>query len=429
METKIDHNALYRLPWTLPDNAISWLEPTMACNLACEGCYRANVPGGHKTLAQIRHELRVFKSLRKTDGISIAGGDPLLHPDIIEIVSMVTDGGLKPIVNTNGQALTRELLRDLKRAGVVGFTFHVDSKQHRPHWKGKNEVDLNELRLSYAEMLAEAGGICCAFNSTVYSDTLEYTPLMLAWAQEHIDIVHTMVFIAFRAAAAGEFAYYAGAERVEMGSLVYSVVEEKQQTIMAEDIVGAIRTRYPDFQPCAYLNGTEKPDSFKWLMTARMGTKERIYGYVGPRYMELTQTLHHLLKGRYLAYTTPAVLRRGRLMLLLAPVDPGVSSILRSYTSALLRNPLRAVRPLCLQSVMIIQPVDTFPDGRMSMCDGCPDITVWEDEIVWSCRLEEKMKFGSFVRAIPWERVPQPAADGGGERHLVTNQNDPFGVR
>jgi hypothetical protein len=37
----------------------------------------------------------------------------------------------------------------------------------------------------------------------------------------------------------------------------------------------------------------------------------------------------------------------------------------------------------------------------MSMCDGCPDITVWNDELVWSCRLEEQMKFGCFVRAVP----------------------------
>jgi hypothetical protein len=37
----------------------------------------------------------------------------------------------------------------------------------------------------------------------------------------------------------------------------------------------------------------------------------------------------------------------------------------------------------------------------MNMCDGCPDITVWNGELVWSCRLEEQMKFGCFVRAAP----------------------------
>ena len=27
----LDHNRYYRLPWNLPDNAISWLEVTKAC--------------------------------------------------------------------------------------------------------------------------------------------------------------------------------------------------------------------------------------------------------------------------------------------------------------------------------------------------------------------------------------------------------------
>ena len=65
---------MYRLPWTLPDNAITWLEPTGACNLYCEGCYRKNIPERTNPLEQVRSELDTFKRLRKTDGVSIAGG-------------------------------------------------------------------------------------------------------------------------------------------------------------------------------------------------------------------------------------------------------------------------------------------------------------------------------------------------------------------
>ncbi len=48
MSARLDHRELYRLPWSLPDNSISWLEPTAACNLACLGCYRTNDPKAHK---------------------------------------------------------------------------------------------------------------------------------------------------------------------------------------------------------------------------------------------------------------------------------------------------------------------------------------------------------------------------------------------
>ncbi len=39
--------------------------------------------------------------------------------------------------------------------------------------KGKTEMELNELRLHYARMLAEVGDISCAFNATVYEAHVE----------------------------------------------------------------------------------------------------------------------------------------------------------------------------------------------------------------------------------------------------------------
>ena len=171
----LDHKKLYRMPWTLPDNGISWIEPTALCNLSCDGCYRENEKDSHKSFDEVMHELDVFQNLRKSDCISIAGGDPLLYPQIIDLVAEIRRRGFKPIINTNGHALNLDLLRELDQAGVFGFTFHVDSNQGRGgEWAGKNELELNELRLQYAEMLAQTGNIACSFNSTVYKENIQY---------------------------------------------------------------------------------------------------------------------------------------------------------------------------------------------------------------------------------------------------------------
>jgi pyruvate-formate lyase-activating enzyme len=402
MGTELDHRELYRLPWSLPDNAISWLEPTAACNLCCEGCYRVNHPKGHKSLAEVASDLDVFTSLRKCDGISVAGGDPLTHPQSVDIVAMIAERGLKPILNTNGLALDRELLVELKRAGLKGLTLHIDSKQRRPHWKGKSEVELNELRLQLAEMIAEVGDLSCAFNSTVYGDTLESVPELVEWSAKHIDIVHVMVFIAFRAAMlSDDFDYYVGGDQVDYGVMPYAYDEVLRVDIKSTDILRTIRQRFPDFRPSAYLNGTEQPDSFKWLLTGRLGTKERVYGYVGPKFMELAQTTHHFRHGSYLAYSSPRVMGRGRSMLLLSPLDRQLRGTAGAYLRALALNPLRAFRKLRFQSVMIIQPADVMPDGSLNMCDGCPDMTVWNGRLAWSCRLEEPLQYGGFVRSVP----------------------------
>jgi pyruvate-formate lyase-activating enzyme len=397
MSTLLDHRDLYRLPWTLPDNAIAWLEPTMKCNLACEGCYRANV-NEHKSLEDVAADLDVFARYRKTDGVSIAGGDPLTHPQVVDIVRMVAGRGWKPILNTNGLALTEELLREMKQAGLFGLTFHIDSKQHRPKWKNKTEQEHNELRLHFAEMVARVGGLTCSFNATVYGDTLDEIPGMVAWAQKHIDIVHVMVFICYREPADPKrFDYYVGGRKVDMAPLTYEDTGQRID-ISADDVVAKIREREPEFAPAAYLNGTAQPDSFKWLLTVRVGTKKRIYGYVGRKMVELSQVWHHLRTGRYMAYAEPAVGRRGRLMaLLLWPIDRGI----RKVFWRALRSPSVLFRRLHLQSIMVISPVEVLDNGEQNMCDGCPDMTVWDGELAWSCRLEECIHFGQFTRTVP----------------------------
>ena len=57
----IDPKSLYRLPWTMPDNGITWLEPTAQCNLNCYGCYRKNIKNSHQSLEEVKHELELFQ--------------------------------------------------------------------------------------------------------------------------------------------------------------------------------------------------------------------------------------------------------------------------------------------------------------------------------------------------------------------------------
>ncbi len=412
MNTKtINSTDLYRLPWTLPDNGISWLEPTAHCNLNCYGCYRKNIKDSDKPMEQVKHELDVFQSLRKTDCISIAGGEPLLYPSIVELVAEIKSRGLKPIINSNGIALTKELLHDLKKAGVFGFTFHIDSKQGRgrgPQWEGKSELELNELRLHYAEMLAAEGGIACSFNSTVYGDTMQYVPELAEWAQKHIDIVHTMVFILFRYVTPDlPYDFYAGDKKIVFDDIHYHSDKEEVTNLMAPQIVAEIRKKEPNFSPAAFLNGTHKADDFKWLLTELIGTKDKIFGYLNSKFIEMVMEVYHYKYDRYLSYASPKTLSLGRAtMMNLWLLNKSVRSALKKYLGYLVANPFRIFKKVYMQSIIIIQPVDFMPNGDQSMCDGCPDITVWKDkngkdQLVWSCRLEEPMQYGEFLHTIP----------------------------
>ena len=223
-------------------------------------------------MKDVEEDLATFARLRNVDGYSIAGGDPLLHPDVVQIVSRVKAMGRKAIINTNGVGLTRELLHEMKGAGLVGLTFHVDSHQGRPGWRNKTEAEMNELRQEYADMVAAEGGLVCGFNSTVYEDTLEQIPDVLRWAGRNIDRVHTVVFILYRAARLDSFEYYAGAKKADMEDIVYTLDDQRRRTdIQAREVIEVIARDEPSYQPAAYLGGTVDPTSFKWLIALRVG--------------------------------------------------------------------------------------------------------------------------------------------------------------
>jgi pyruvate-formate lyase-activating enzyme len=395
----------YRFPWSLTDNGISWLEVTANCNLDCKGCYRDRHSTGHKSLREIADDLAVFARERKSDCMSIAGGDPLVHPDIVEIVRMVRNGGWKPILNTNGLALTPALLKALKTAGVFGFTFHIDTSQNRRDGPAAaREADHNDLRMRFAEMLAREGGIACSFNQTVTLETLEELPEVIRWAQKYPDLINTMVFILYREPGMlGAFDYYAGATRVDFGSIYEDGTGWGDcRTLRSQDVVDRLIEVDPTYRPSAYLNGTCDPESMKWLVGLRVATGERTFGWVTPTFMEWVQTLSHMFRGKWLSYAGPSTLSAGRIAsFAFGAFDPGMRRIAWSWLKSAAASPSLLFRRAHLQAFMIIQPIDFLADGRMNMCDACPDMTVHDGRLYWSCRLEEVKKYGSFLTAVP----------------------------
>ena len=397
--TVLDPQKYYRMPWSLSDNGIFWLEVTSQCNLACEGCYHENLKGGHKTLEEIEEELKVVKRLRKVDSVSIAGGDPLVHPQILEIVEMVRRYGWKPIINTNGLALTPELLKDLKKAGAFGFTFHIDTTQKRRDSHADDELGHIPLRQGLAEMVAREGGMVCGFNQTVSETTLDQIPAIVRWAEKYPDIINTMVFILFRTPGmSANYDFYAFGKKVNLYETYIKTSWGGVKNLKAGDCVAKIREADPLYEPAGYLCGSIEPNEMKWTLATRIANRSRTLGYTSPKFMEFVQNFHHKHYGTWLSYASKALLAAGRSTLLfLGWGDPQMRKALFRF----LFDPTAWFRRVHLQNFAIIQPVDLLADGRMSMCDGCPDMTVHNGQLYWSCRLEEIKKYGTFVTAVP----------------------------
>ncbi|MCX7780920.1 MAG: putative heme d1 biosynthesis radical SAM protein NirJ2 [Negativicutes bacterium] len=119
---------------------ISW-NTTQACNINCLHCYRdagakladeLSTVEGKKLLAEIAacgFKIMVF-----------SGGEPLLRPDIFELIRYARSLGLRPVLGTNGTMITPKLARELKAAGLAVAGISVDSREKAKHdWFRQSE--------------------------------------------------------------------------------------------------------------------------------------------------------------------------------------------------------------------------------------------------------------------------------------------------
>jgi len=85
------------------------IEITHACNISCVGCYSPNTDI-FKPLDAIFREIDFFREKRHLEILTISGGEPTLHKDIVEVIRYVASKGIKPLLLTNATLLTEETL-------------------------------------------------------------------------------------------------------------------------------------------------------------------------------------------------------------------------------------------------------------------------------------------------------------------------------
>ena len=99
---------------------------TPKCNLSCIYCHREGekVPGDPISAAEIAEILRVAAGFG-IRSVKFTGGEPMLRPDLIEIIKSVPNG-MESSLTTNGTLLAG-LATDLKQAGLRRVNVSIDS--------------------------------------------------------------------------------------------------------------------------------------------------------------------------------------------------------------------------------------------------------------------------------------------------------------
>jgi len=114
---------------------VSW-NTTNQCNMYCDHCYRD--AGARASDELSTAEGKALLDEIKKAGFQImifSGGEPLLRPDIFELVEHAVGLGLRTVFGTNGTMITPEVAVKLKSLGVMGMGISLDSLDREKHDK------------------------------------------------------------------------------------------------------------------------------------------------------------------------------------------------------------------------------------------------------------------------------------------------------
>lgn len=154
-------------------------EVTQACELACEHCRADAMPGRHpEELSTAEGKALLDDARRFGEGqlVVLSGGDPMIRPDLVELVAYGTDIGLTMTLTPSGtDSLTADSIAALADAGLSRMAVSLDGATADSHDSFRGESGSFEATLQAART-AKSMGLPLQVNTTVCADTVDELP-------------------------------------------------------------------------------------------------------------------------------------------------------------------------------------------------------------------------------------------------------------
>jgi MoaA/NifB/PqqE/SkfB family radical SAM enzyme len=135
--------------------------PIRRCNLSCTYCNEYDDYSKPVSLATMQHRLELLGKL-KTGVITVSGGEPLLHPDLDDIIRSIRQNATLAGLITNGYLLTADRIRRLNAAGLDYLQISIDNVM--PDDVSKKSLKVLDKKL---QLLAEHADFHVNINSVL----------------------------------------------------------------------------------------------------------------------------------------------------------------------------------------------------------------------------------------------------------------------
>jgi MoaA/NifB/PqqE/SkfB family radical SAM enzyme len=131
------------------------------CNLSCSYCNEYDAVSKPVALETIFQRIDKLASLGTTI-VTISGGEPLLHPELDDIIRHIRQHGMIAGLITNGYLLTADRIERLNRAGLEHLQISIDNVD--PDEVSKKSLKVLDKKL---QLLAEYAEFHVNINSVV----------------------------------------------------------------------------------------------------------------------------------------------------------------------------------------------------------------------------------------------------------------------
>jgi radical SAM protein with 4Fe4S-binding SPASM domain len=134
-------------------------EVTNACNLRCVHCHASSGKPNpdEMTTEEAKRFIDQLASVDEFRMLVYTGGEPLVRPDIFELMEHSRQAGLVNVLATNATLITPEVAKRLREVGVAGVAVSLDSCEAEVHNAIRRNPEAFRLALEGMRNVREAG--------------------------------------------------------------------------------------------------------------------------------------------------------------------------------------------------------------------------------------------------------------------------------
>jgi radical SAM protein with 4Fe4S-binding SPASM domain len=206
-------------------------EVTGACNLRCIHCHAVSgeADSSELTTDEGKKLIDMLAAVSEFRTLIYTGGEPLVRPDIFELLRYSQQAGLANIIATNGTLIDEEMAFKLKDHGVICNAISIDAADRQTHDAIRNKPGAFDLALRAIEATKKAG-ILLQINTTAMEYNMPHLPELIDFA----DNCGAGIMLMYQLVAVGR------GEKIEKATLKKSankylseLIAEKQKTAKA----------------------------------------------------------------------------------------------------------------------------------------------------------------------------------------------------